>query len=67
MNHIEQKELLATRAAVGRMPLARYFIEQGFSYNDAMTALKVAPRAKGMKALYAEGKAAAQRLLGKFN
>ncbi len=63
MNKTEQVELLNTRAAVGRMPLARFLAAQpGVSYNQAMQALKVAPRSKG---LYAKGKAAAMKLLGK--
>jgi hypothetical protein len=64
MNKTEQSKLLATRAAVGREPLAKLLIELGLSYNQSLTALKSAPRRKSVN-LSEAGRDMALRLLGK--
>jgi hypothetical protein len=63
MNQTDQFGILASNAAVGREPLARYLVKQpSLTYNQVMRALKSAPRSRG---LYSKGKAAATKLLGK--
>jgi hypothetical protein len=63
MNAIEKKQILESDESIGRTRFAKFLADSNFTFDNAMTALRAAPRDK-YQVDVARGAADAKRLLG---